>query len=79
MRSTRTSNASKNDAPVKVKQIVEIAGEWGLWQTNIALFCTSVAMFSSFNGMASNFYQPATDFRCNDQQFVSIDANVCLL
>lgn len=69
-------SGEEDKAPVtpntQVKQVSEIVGEWGLWHTNIALFFTTVCAFSAFNAMVSNFYQPATEFLCNDLKFVSI-------
>lgn len=55
----------------EVKHVSDIIGDWGWWQTNVAIFCISVAVFSSFNGMVPNFYQPKTDFICTDEKFVS--------
>lgn len=74
---TPSNTEEDNISPdTQVKQVSEIVGEWGPWHTNITLFCTTVAMFSSFNSMTSNFYQPATDFRCTDIEFVSMQATV---
>lgn len=49
-----------------VKQLSDIIGDWGLWQTNIALCCITAAAFSSLNGLASSFYAPTIDFYCSD-------------
>lgn len=70
-RNSTRSNGGLN-SPSEVKHVSDIIGDWGLWQTNIAIFCTSVAIFSSFNGMVPNFYQPRTSYKCIDDDFVSI-------
>ena len=63
----------------EVKHVSDIIGDWGWWQTNVALFCISVAIFSSFNGMVPNFYQPSTDFECTNENFVSILCSLSII
>lgn len=49
-----------------VKQLSDIIGDWGLWQTNIALCCITSAAFSAYNGLVSSFYSPNIAFSCKD-------------
>lgn len=70
----REKRNDKNNPSVtpEVKHVSDIIGDWGLWQSNIAVFCVTVAVFSAFHGMVPNFYQPKIDYQCTDSQFVSI-------
>lgn len=45
-------------------QVSDIIGNWGRWQSNVAICCISSALFSALNGLVSSFYSPPVKFNC---------------
>ena len=64
---------SSTPAP-EVTQVSDIIGNWGKWQTNVAVCCISAQLFSALNGMVSSFYAPPVNFNC-----ISSDVNTSSL
>jgi MFS family permease len=62
-----------------MNQLHELIGDFGLWQTNIALCCITAAIFSAFNGLSSAFYAPQVDFSCRDLDFPASNGDQCQL
>ncbi|RWS14793.1 hypothetical protein B4U79_04894, partial [Dinothrombium tinctorium] len=47
-----------------VTHVTDIIGNFGKWQLNICMFCTSMAIFSSFNNLVGPFYAPKINYYC---------------